>query len=125
MGCERGWRFPSSGEGTLLPGTLGHPILCVFHPQNKPSSHQSPTFGPTLHKFIVRGPVRKPQPYRRIKKKRVRVHVWRRKKRGKKEGKKRKEKKEMPCVEDKKRGKKKEKKRRKCYHNIFIINFKE
>ena len=90
MGCERGWRFPSSGKGTLLPGTLGRPILCVFHPQNKPSSHQSPTFGPTLHKFIVRGPVRKPQPYRRIKKKRVRVHVWRRKKRGKKEKKRKK-----------------------------------
>ena len=47
------------------------------------------------------------------------------KKRGKKKAKKRKEKKEMPCVEDKKRGKKKEKRRRKCYHNIFTINFKE
>ena len=37
-----------------------------------------------------------------------------------------KKKKEMPCVEDKKRGekKKKEKRRRKCYHNIFTINFK-
>ena len=44
------------------------------------------------------------------------------KKRGKKR--KKKKKKEMPCVEDKKRGGKKEKRRRKCYHNIFTINFK-
>ena len=30
----------------------------------------------------------------------------------------------MPCVEDIKRGEKKGKKRRrKCYHNIFTINF--
>ena len=41
---------------------------------------------------------------RTIKKKRERVHVWRRKKRGKKREK------EMPCVEDKKRGGKKGKK---------------
>ena len=39
---------------------------------------------------------------RMIKKKRVRVRVWR----------------------IKKKGKKKEKRRRKCYHNIFTINFK-
>ena len=29
---ERSWGFPSSSEGSLLPGTLGRPILCVFHP---------------------------------------------------------------------------------------------
>ena len=62
-GCERSWGFPSSSEGSLLPGTLGRPILCVFHPKNKPSPHQSPTFGPTLYKFIVIGLVRKPRPY--------------------------------------------------------------
>ena len=39
------------------------PILCFFHPQNKSSPHQNPTFGLTLYKFIVMGPVRKPQPY--------------------------------------------------------------
>ena len=57
---ERGWGFPSSSERSLLPGTLGHLILYVFHPQNKPSSYQSPTFGLTLYKFIVMGSVRKP-----------------------------------------------------------------
>ena len=57
---ERGWGFPSSSEGSLLPGTLGRPILCVFHPQNKLSPYQSLTFGPTLYKFIVMGSVRKP-----------------------------------------------------------------
>ena len=51
-------------KGSLLPGTLGRLILCVFHPQNKPSLHQSPTFGPTLYKFIVMGPIWKPRPYR-------------------------------------------------------------
>ena len=61
---ERGRGFPSSSEESLLPGTLGRPILCVFHPQNKPSPYQSPTFGPTLYKFIVMGSVRKPRPYR-------------------------------------------------------------
>ena len=55
LGCERSWEFPSSGEGSFLPGTLGRPILCIFHPQNKPSPHQSPTFGPILYKFIVLG----------------------------------------------------------------------
>ena len=44
---------------------------------------------------------------RRLKKKRVKVRVWRRKNRGKRRGKKNKE---IPCVEDKKRGGKKEKK---------------
>ena len=60
---ERSWGFPSSSEGSLLLGTLGRPILCVFHPRNKPSPYQSPTFGPTLYKFIVMGSVRKPWPY--------------------------------------------------------------
>ena len=53
----------------------------------------------------------------REKKKRVRVRVWRRKKGKKKRN-------YGTCVEEKKRGKKKEKRRRKCYHNIFTINFK-
>ena len=57
LGCERSWGFSSSDEGSLLLGTLGHQILCVFHPQNKPSPHQNPTFGPTLYKFIVMGSV--------------------------------------------------------------------
>ena len=61
---EKGWGFPSLSEGSLLPGTLGRPILCVFHPQNKSSPYQSPTFGPTLYKFIVLGPIRKPRPYK-------------------------------------------------------------
>ena len=60
LGCERSWGFPSSGEGSFLHRTLGRPILCVFHPQNKPLLHQSPTFGPTLYKFIVMGSVQKP-----------------------------------------------------------------
>ena len=34
-----------------------------FIPQNKPSPYQSPTSGPTLYKFIVMDPVRKPWPY--------------------------------------------------------------
>ena len=63
LGCERSWGFPSSSEGSLLPGTLCRLILCVFHPQNKSLPHQSPTFGPTLYKFIVMGPVRKPRLY--------------------------------------------------------------
>ena len=54
---KRSWGFPSSSEGSLLPGTLGRSILCVFHPQNKPSPYQSPTFGPALYKFIVMGSV--------------------------------------------------------------------
>ena len=60
---ERSWGFSSLGEGSLLLGKLGRPILCVFHPQNKSLPHQSLTFGPTLYKFIVMGPVRKPRPY--------------------------------------------------------------
>ena len=63
LGCERSWGFPSSSKGSLLPRMLGRPILCVFHPQNEPSPYQSPTFRPTLYKFIVMGPVRKTQPY--------------------------------------------------------------
>ena len=62
LGCEKSWEFPSSGEGSFLLGTLGRPVLCIFHPRNKPSPHQSPTFGPILYKFIVMGPVRKPRP---------------------------------------------------------------
>ena len=57
LGCEWSWEFPSSGEGSFLPGTLDRSILCIFHLQNKPSPHQSPTFGPILYKFIVMGPV--------------------------------------------------------------------
>ena len=40
-------------RGPFSLGQLGRSILCAFHPQNKPSSHQSPAFGPTLYKFIV------------------------------------------------------------------------
>ena len=56
--------FLSSSKGSLLPGTLGRPILCVFYPQNKSSPYQSSTFGPTLYKFIVMGSIRKPWPYK-------------------------------------------------------------
>ena len=31
LGCERSWEFPSSGEGSFLPRTLGRSILCIFH----------------------------------------------------------------------------------------------
>ena len=57
LGCERSREFTSSSEGSFLPGTGGRLILCIFLPQNKPSPHQSPTFEPTLYKFIVMGPV--------------------------------------------------------------------
>ena len=60
---ERGWGLPSSSEGSFFPGTLGHPILCVFHPQNKPLPYHSPTFRPTIYKFIELGLVQKLQPY--------------------------------------------------------------
>ena len=63
LGCERSWGFPSSSEGSLLPRTLGCPILCVFHPQNEPSPYHSPTFRPILYKFIVMDSIRKPWPY--------------------------------------------------------------
>ena len=63
LGCEGSWEFLSSGEAPFLLGMLGRPVLCIFHPQNKPSSHQIPTFGLILYKFIVMGPVRKPRPY--------------------------------------------------------------
>ena len=53
LGCERSWEFTSSGEGSIFPGTKGHLIQCIFHPQNRPSPHQSPTFEPPLYKFIV------------------------------------------------------------------------
>ena len=55
LGCERSWEFPSSGEGSFLPRTFPGPILFIFHPQNKPSPHLSPTFGPIFYKFIVLG----------------------------------------------------------------------
>ena len=55
--------FPSSSEGSPLPRALGRPILCAFHSQNKPSPHQSPTFGPTLYKSIVMDSIRKLWPY--------------------------------------------------------------
>ena len=54
---RRGWGFLSSSEGSFFPGTLGRLILCVFHPQNKSLPYQSPTFGPTLYKFIELGPI--------------------------------------------------------------------
>ena len=63
LGCEKSWEFSSSGEGSFLLGTLGPPVLCIFHSRNKLSPHQSPTVGPILYKFIVMGPVRKPRPY--------------------------------------------------------------
>ena len=53
LGCERSWEFTSSGEGSLFPGTKGHLIQYIFHPQNRSSPHQSPTFEPPLYKFIV------------------------------------------------------------------------
>ena len=53
---------------------------------------------------------------RRIKKKRERVHVWRRKKEGKKG-------KEMPCVEDKKKGGKKGKKKNEILSQFFHNKF--
>ena len=46
-------------RGPFPLGRLGRSILCAFHPQNKPSSHHSPTFGPILYKFSVMGSVRK------------------------------------------------------------------
>ena len=41
---ERGWGFPSSGEGSLLFGTLGRPILCVFHPLKQAVASSEPNF---------------------------------------------------------------------------------
>ena len=63
LGCERSWEFLFLGEGSFLPGMLGRLILCIFHPQNESSPHQSPTFGPILYTFIVMGPIQKPRPY--------------------------------------------------------------
>ena len=57
LGCERSWEFTSSGERSLLPRTSGRLVQCIFHHQNRPSPDQSSTFGPTLYKFIVMGPV--------------------------------------------------------------------
>ena len=58
---------------------------------------------------------------RRIKKKRERVHVWRRKKEGKKKEKKKN--KEMPFVEDKKKGEKKGKKKNEILSQFFHNKF--
>ena len=63
LGCERSWEFLSLGDGSFLPKTWGRPILCIFHPQNKPSPHQSSTFGPILYEFILMGLVQKLRPY--------------------------------------------------------------
>ena len=41
---ERGWGFPSSSEGSLLPGTLGRPILCVFSPPKQVVALSEPNF---------------------------------------------------------------------------------
>ena len=51
--AERSWGFLSSSEESLLLGTLGCPILCVYHPRNESSPYHIPTFGLTLYKFIV------------------------------------------------------------------------
>ena len=63
LGCEKSWEFLSLGEGSFLLGTLGRPILSIFHPRNKLSPHQSLTSGSILYKFIIMGPVRKSRPY--------------------------------------------------------------
>ena len=46
---------PILERGVISPWDVPLLILCIFHPQNKPSPHQSPTFGPILYKFIVMG----------------------------------------------------------------------
>ena len=53
LGCKGSWEFPSSGKAPFLLGTLGRPVLCIFHPQNKSLPHQGPTFRHILYKFIV------------------------------------------------------------------------
>ena len=68
-GPEKGRRLLCDREGLGIPvlerevpfflETLGHPILCVFYPQNKSSLYQSPTFRPTIYKFIVIDSIRK------------------------------------------------------------------
>ena len=64
----RGVGDPSpQARGTFSLRPLGRPILYVFPPpQNEPSPYQNPTSGPTLYRFIVIGPVPKPQPYKYI-----------------------------------------------------------
>ena len=63
LGTERSWELTSSNEESFLPGTQGRLILCsqlLFDHRpfpNKPSPHQSPTFEPTLYKFIITGPL--------------------------------------------------------------------
>ena len=44
LGCERSWGFQSSGEGSLLPRTLGRPILCVFPPSEQAVALSEPNF---------------------------------------------------------------------------------
>ena len=53
LGCKGSWEFPSSGKAPFLLGTLGRPVLCIFHLQKKSSPHQGPTFRHILYKFIV------------------------------------------------------------------------
>ena len=55
--------IPVLERGVPSPWDVGPPDSVCFSPPNKPSPHQSPTFGPTLYKFIVIGLVRKPRPY--------------------------------------------------------------
>ena len=59
----KGWRAPGKreelgihilGRGVLSPWDVG-PSHRLF--PNKLSPHHSPTFGPTLYKFIVMGPL--------------------------------------------------------------------
>ena len=59
LGDERSWELTSSDEKSFLPGTSNPvflaPIGSLRLLPNQLSSHQSPTFGPTLYKFIVTG----------------------------------------------------------------------
>ena len=63
LGSQKSWEFTSSDEESFSPMVQGRLILCsqlLFDHRlfpNKPSPHQSPTFGPTLYKFIVMGPL--------------------------------------------------------------------
>ena len=63
LGSQKSWEFTSSDEESFSPMVQGRLILCsqlLFDYRlfpNKPSPHQSPTFGPTLYKFIVMGPL--------------------------------------------------------------------
>ena len=44
LGCERSGGFLSLGEGSLLPGMLGRPSLCVFHPPKQAVTSSEPNF---------------------------------------------------------------------------------